>query len=414
MRRVVKRMRFASCLLVLWGAVLLPSAVAVSAERSTIAGTTAMFAESSGWVPVNLAEGLRVFPAEEPDGAPLAKMRVNSEGRLRAALLRAEQPNLADGQRAEWRTFSYDDATASSANSDVLPPGDYRLHVFTDQPAMLDLRAPGLIGHLVLTPAVYEPIKMGPLTLRPGTRPQTMIFGDSNPLASDGELLLDVRYTVGSANATISEFCAYPNGMDEAEGQAYEPGCPGGSSFQDPSFNYTASSAERAYSLTFGARAGQPGAGGNFIFAGDPPEVDAFAAWMPSDPTSFPPPEPPPALRPPPPAVPPTALPQLVSPRLAVRNAKASVRFRCTSRVTCAARVQLLPGAHNREVRVASGKGRTVRMPLSRILRRRLARKGFARATLRMQGAAVSEARRTLDRTIQLRGGRGQARSGAR
>ena len=164
-------------------AVLLSPASAVGTDRASIPGTTMMSVDQSGWAPVRLTERLRVFPAEEPNGASLAKMRVTARGRLRAALLRAEQPNLADGKRAEWWTYNYEEATASSANIDVLPPGDYRLHAFVDQPARLDLRAPGLTGDLVLKPSANETVAMGPLALRPGSGPQTLIFGDSTSLA---------------------------------------------------------------------------------------------------------------------------------------------------------------------------------------------------------------------------------------
>ncbi len=395
--------------------VLAFAAAPASAQRPVLAEETNMTSQSSGWTPVSLPEPMRVFPDEENLNAAIAKLRVLGPGRLRAALLRAERPNLPENKRAEWWAFSDHESTGVSGNSDVLPPGDYRLHLFLDQaPATLELRAPSLGGTAALTTAVAQPVTTAPLPLRPGQRPQTSVFGAANDFPSSGKVLLDVDYATATTSVTRAEFCVYPSGEPAAD--PYEPRCPGGSSFEDPFFNYTAGSAERGIQITLGVKPGRPGVGGNFTYGGDPPAVDAFAAWLPDDPAGL---QPPP-LTPGAPSGGPQAQPEqepepdwkqrgrtlpaiAIARRLAVRRGRVSLPLRCGTRRECALHAQLLPGGPPRRVRLATGRATRLSLPLGRKLARRLARRGTATATLRLQGRDEYGALRMLDRRVRLR-----------
>lgn len=210
---------------------------------------------------------------------------------LRSGVLRSEQPG-PDGLPIELWFWRYEGESATGKwtlwwgilwGADRLRAGAYRFYLITNAPtptrARLSFR--DLSGTNDMKPEVFVPFTEK--ALRPSGI-GIVKFGSSDGIGeSSGAGFLSLRTDATTQSADRLEYCLYEGGDEKAGPQAYDRGCPGGTSSSDLVGITTLSApykGEDTGMITSGLKPGRWGMGGNATIVGVPPKFDIHAGWL--------------------------------------------------------------------------------------------------------------------------------------
>lgn len=345
-----------------------------------LVGTTSIAGDRTGYVRVDLTKTL-LKPFSDEDEP---RIKLEGGGAVLGVVLRSEW-QLDGNRRTTLEILRMDRRNEGSPilysvgnGENGLPAGPYRLYLIVEKAGRVTLEFPSLPrGQLSLAPSVHTPFEAGPLPRRAWPTPGTTPYGKTGELTSDG--LVFSRAIVEAAPAgSRMEACFY---RDEAEAdagdQAYGPGCPGGrAGYADMA---TTARDLGIVAFTFANSAGKVGHGGNFTTSpppiASPTSIDTFGMWLSYEFATQPP------VVPPPP-VPRHGTLVFAGRRLAVKNGVARVPLACSPEGPCRGWVRLSGARRKADANLPPGVQRTVKVPLSGSMQRRLASRRKVRARI--------------------------------